>query len=117
MGAMSKTKGKVGEREVAALLKKYGFDARRGQQFSGSPDSPDVVHNMEGFHIEVKRSETLALYDALEQAGEDKDKHEQALVFHRRNNRPWVVIMEAEDFLKLAAQYIYEKESPPCASS
>ena len=35
----SRRKGKVGEREFAALLREHGFDARRGQQFSGSPDS------------------------------------------------------------------------------
>ena len=34
----SRRKGKVGEREFAALLRENGFDARRGQQFSGSPD-------------------------------------------------------------------------------
>ena len=109
MGIMSKTKGKVGEREVAALLKKYGFDARRGQQFSGGGDSPDVAHNMDGFHIEVKRSETFALYDALAQANADKKSDEDAIVFHRRNNRQWVVVMEAEDFLRLMTTYVYKE--------
>lgn len=107
MGAMSRTKGKVGEREVAALLKKHGFTARRGQQFAGGGDSPDVVHSMDGFHIEVKRSETFALYDALAQADKDKKVGEDSLVFHRRNNKPWVVAMDAEAFLKLMAQYVY----------
>lgn len=107
MGAMSKTKGKVGEREVAALLKKYGFEARRGQQFAGGGDSPDVVHSMEGFHVEVKRSETFALYDALAQANRDKKQNEDALVFHRRNNKPWVVVMEAEAFMELMTNYVY----------
>lgn len=109
MGIMSKTKGKVGEREVAALLKKYGFEARRGQQFSGGGDSPDVAHNMDGFHIEVKRSETFALYDALAQANADKKSDEDAIVFHRRNNRQWVVVMEAEDFLRLMTTYVYKE--------
>lgn len=109
MGAMSRTKGKVGEREVAALLKKHGFEARRGQQFAGGGDSPDVVHSMEGFHIEVKRSETFALYDALAQAEKDKKKGEDALVFHRRNNKPWVVAMDAEAFLKLMTSYVYKE--------
>ena len=36
-------KGKVGEREFAELLRAHGFDARRGQQFAGGADSPDVV--------------------------------------------------------------------------
>ena len=39
----SRQKGKVGEREFAALLRVQGFDARRGVQFCGGVDSPDVV--------------------------------------------------------------------------
>jgi Holliday junction resolvase len=111
MGAMSKTKGKIGEREVAALLKKHGFEARRGQQYAGGGDSPDVVHSMDGFHIEVKRSETLALYAALEQAYEDKAEDETALVFHRRNGKRWVVLMDADDFLSLMTRYVYTGEA------
>lgn len=107
MGAMSKTKGKVGEREVAALLRKHGFEARRGQQFAGGQESPDVVHSMEGFHIEVKRSETFAPYDALAQANRDKKPDEDGLVFHRRNNKDWIVVMDAEAFLKLMTQFVY----------
>lgn len=107
MGAMSRTKGKVGEREVAALLKKHGFNARRGQQYAGGGDSPDVVHSMDGFHIEVKRSETFAPYAAMEQADKDKEDEEDSLVFHRRNNKPWLVVMDAEAFLKLMAEFVY----------
>lgn len=101
MGKMSKTKGKVGEREVAALLRSYGFEARRGQQFAGGTDSPDVVHNMPGFHIEVKRTETTALYAWLKQAATDAKPEEIPVVFHRKNNGGWIVIMTAEDFLSI----------------
>jgi|TARA_R100000750_G_C2319309_1_gene85680 Holliday junction resolvase len=100
----SKLKGKNGELEVAHLLKEYGFNARRGQQFAGGQDSPDVVHSVEGIHIEVKRTEAFRLYDALEQAEADKNEHEQAVVFHRKNNQPWVVVLKAEDFLKVMKQ-------------
>ncbi len=68
MSKMSKEKGKHGEREVAELLRKYGFDARRGQQFSGGDGSPDVVHNIEGLHIEVKRTEKFDLESAMTKA-------------------------------------------------
>lgn len=101
MGKMSKEKGKVGEREVAALLKSYGFEARRGQQFAGGGDSPDVVHNIPGLHIEVKRTEQLNMYAALEQADNDSKMGEYPVVFHRKNNQPWVVVMGAEEFLSL----------------
>jgi|TARA_R110000824_G_scaffold18891_1_gene74085 Holliday junction resolvase len=100
-GRKSRNKGKVGEREVANLLKSYGYEARRGQQFHGGGDSPDVVHSMEGFHIEVKYVEKLGLYPAMEQADGDKKPEEASIVFHRRSRKPWVVVLYAKDFLDL----------------
>jgi Holliday junction resolvase len=108
MGMKSKAKGKLGELEVAKLLQEFGFEARRGQQFAGGGDSPDVVHKMTGFHIEVKRTETFGLYDALEQAKGDRKAGEDALVFHRRNSKDWVVVMDAREFLKLMVEYVYD---------
>lgn len=104
----SRDKGKVGELEVAALLKKHGFEARRGQQFSGGGDSPDVVHNLDGFHIEVKRVENFSLYTALDQANRDKKPNDDAILFHRRNKKPWVVVMDADKFLQMMREFVYE---------
>jgi len=39
----SREKGKRGERQWRDELRANGYTARRGQQFAGSPDSPDVV--------------------------------------------------------------------------
>lgn len=100
MGLHSKNKGKLGELEVAKLLARFGYTARRGQQYAGGGNSPDVVHNMDGFHIEVKRTERFALYPALEQANADKKPKEISVVFHRMNNKNWVVVMDAEEFLR-----------------
>lgn len=50
----SRQKGKRGEREAAKFLQSLGIVARRGQQFSGGKDSPDVVTELENVHIEVK---------------------------------------------------------------
>lgn len=100
----SKAKGKRGELEVAKLLRDYGFEARRGQQFSGSPDSPDVVHNIEGYHVEVKFTERLNLYAALEQAENDGDIQETPVVFHKRKHKPWVVIIFAHDFMEMLSE-------------
>ncbi len=108
MGLKSKTKGKVGEREVAELLREFGFNARRGQQFSGSPDSPDVVSDMDGFHIEVKRTgKQTDLFAAIEQAKRDRKEGEDALVFHRKNNKDWIVAMDAREFLRLVVKYVF----------
>ena len=100
MGKASRDKGKRGEREVAELLRDHGIPARRGVQYAGGADSPDVV-GLDGVHIEVKRSETLALYPALEQALEDARPGDIATVWHRRSGRRWVVVLHADDFLAL----------------
>lgn len=97
-------KGKAGEREAAALLKQYGFEARRGQQFSGGGDSPDVVHNIPNVHIEVKRTETLSIYKAMEQAREDC-AGKVPVVLHRRNGKEWLAILPAGDLLR-ALQFL-----------
>jgi Holliday junction resolvase len=101
MGAMSRRKGAAAEREVAELLRSHGFQARRGQQFSGSPDSPDVVHDIEGIHIEVKRTESFRLYPALEQARQDRRAGDIPVVLHRQNGREWVAVLPAEDLLAI----------------
>lgn len=100
MGKMSREKGKRGEREVAKLIKAFGFaDARRGQQYNGL-DGDDVV-GLPGFHVEVKRVEHFQLWKALEQAGNDARQGDEPIVFHRKNGKPWVVVMYADTFLGL----------------
>ncbi len=106
IGRGSKNKGKVGEREVVALLRKYGYEARRGQQYAGGGDSPDVVHNMEladdcAIHIEVKRGEQLSLWASLAQADEEAWPSDIPVVFHRKNHQDWVVILDAIDFITI----------------
>ena len=105
MGKMSRTKGKVGEREVAGLLRDYGYDGRRGQQFAGIHGDADVV-GLPGVHIEVKRTERLNLYDAFAQSKRDAKEGEIPTVWHRKNNAEWVVIISAEDFLRIVGEYI-----------
>ena len=100
MGKTSRDKGKRGEREVAELLRDHGIPARRGVQYAGGADSPDVI-GLEGVHIEVKRTETLRLYPALEQALAERKPGDIATVWHRPNSRPWAVIMFAADFIAL----------------
>lgn len=97
----SDQKGKVGEREFANFLKAHGIEARRGQQFSGGGDSPDVVHSLPGIHFEVKRVEKFALWDAIEQAETDRKEADIPVVAHRKNRREWVVVLYAEDFIHL----------------
>jgi hypothetical protein len=116
----SRTKGKVGEREFAALLREHGFDARRGQQFSGSPDSPDVVSDaLAWLHVEVKRVQNLNLTDACAQAERDqtgsgltKNKKLAWVVAHRRNHQPWLITLTAETFFKFLCGTLPPENKP-----
>lgn len=98
----SRDKGARGEREVAKILTDQGYNARRGQQFSGSPDSPDVV--VEGLpyniHFEVKRVESGNPYKWLEQAERDAGV-KFPLVVHKRNGKDWIAILSLKDFLTM----------------
>lgn len=97
----SKQKGKRGELEFAHWLSDQGFDARRGQQFSGSPESPDVVcAALPWLHCEIKRVEKLNLTDACAQAEGDCGG-KAWIVAHRRNNGPWLITMTGELFARL----------------
>lgn len=64
MGKMQREKGKRGERELAGILRKYGFDSRRGQQYSGANGDADVA-GLPGIHVEVKRVERLNISEAM----------------------------------------------------
>lgn len=100
MGRMSKEKGKRGEREVAALMREHGFEARRGQQYRGGDDSPDVVHNVPGLHVEVKFRQRFSIYEALDKADEEAPNDRLQAIFHRQVRKPWLVTLYAHDFLE-----------------
>jgi Holliday junction resolvase len=100
----SRTKGKRGELEFSALLRAHGFDARRGQQFSGSPDSPDVVSAaLPWLHIEVKRVEHLNLAEACAQAKRDAGA-KPWIVAHRKNRGPWMITLDSDALYELLRQ-------------
>jgi hypothetical protein len=98
----SRAKGQRGELEVRDLLRAAGFEAERGQQRAGGSDSPDVKHNIPGYHIEVKLCEQFNLFKALAQATQD-NPNAIPLIFHRRNYMPWMVCLPAEVLLRLLA--------------
>lgn len=108
MGKASREKGKRGERELASRLREYGYDARRGVQYQGGKDSPDVV-GLPGIHIEVKRTERLELYGALSQSKGDAG-NDKPVVIHRKNNSEWVVIQPLEDWIELFRAWEVEKD-------
>ncbi len=98
----SRSKGKRGELEAAKeWVRVMGGTARRGQQFSGGQESPDVISSHETLHLEVKRCEAGNPYRWMEQAVRDAgDK--TPLVLHRRNGQPWLVMVRLDDVPRLA---------------
>lgn len=101
----SRQKGARGEREgAAAWASVMGGSARRGQQFAGGAESPDIVTDFPGIHIEVKRTERGNPYSWLDQAIADAGPDKCPLVLHRRNNQEWIVIARLTDVPRLAAE-------------
>lgn len=104
LGRRSKQKGKRGEREVANILKRYGYEARRTAQYCGSTGDASDVIGLEGYHIEVKNVERLNLWKAIEQSTHDAmeaGKNETPVVVFKRSREPWQICMEFEEFLKI----------------
>lgn len=100
----SREKGAKGERELAGVLREYGYtEAKRGQQFCGINGNADVI-GLPHIHIECKRVEKLNLYNAMEQAKKDT-KGKLPAVFHRKNRSKWLVTMELTDFMKIYQEY------------
>ncbi len=102
MGRRSKEKGIRGEREFAKLCREHGYEARRGQQYNGI-DGEDVV-GLPGIHVEVKRTEALRIYDAMEQAKQDANG-KMAIVAHRKNGKEWLIVMCADDWFEMFREY------------
>ncbi len=97
----SRNKGKRGELELAEFLRGRGFDARRGVQYAGGHDSPDIVSEALGpFHVECKRTERTDMYGWLAQAQRDCG-NKVPVVAHKKNRQEWVAILRLEDLLAL----------------
>lgn len=104
MGKKSRHKGCRGEREAAAEISRlFHVEARRGRQYCGDPEAPDVRTAIAQVHFEVKRTESLRLYPAMEQAAADAGEN-VPVVLYRANHRPWVAIVRLEDLPRLAVQ-------------
>ena len=99
----SKRKGKVGELELAAILRSHGWvGAQRGVQYKGSPGSADV-EGIPGVHFERKRVRALQIYPSMAQARADMGYGDIAVVSFRGNGvgKAELAILTLEDFLGL----------------
>lgn len=94
----SRTKGKMGEIELAQLLRNQGhLEARRGQQYCGLDGNADVI-GVKGIHIECKRQEKVFDEMWMKQAEDDARKGEIPVVIYRRNREQWKVLIRQNLF-------------------
>ncbi len=96
----SRQKGAGGEREFSKVLQAAGIQSRRGQQFSGGKDSPDVTNDLTNVHFEVKRTEAGNPYKWFEQAKND-GTGKMPIVAHRKNGEQWLGILDMNDLIDL----------------
>lgn len=109
MGNKSQRKGADGERELAAVLREYGYEIRRGGSLSFG-EVPDLM-GLPGVHIEVKRVERLNVPEAMRQAVRDSEAFRDGApaVFHRRSREPWLVTMQLADWINLYNRTLSEE--------
>lgn len=100
----SKQKGKRGELELAKILREYGYDTRRTQQYCGNTGEAADIVGLPYIHVEVKRVEKLNIDEAMEQAKRDC-KNGLPAVFHRRNGKQWKVTMYLDDWMQIYSEY------------
>ena len=101
MGKSSQRKGADGERELADILRSYGYQIERGGSLSFG-NIPDL-YGLSGIHIECKRVERLNIQEAMQQATRDAKRFGDGkpTVFHRRNRHGWLVTMQIDDWMEL----------------
>ena len=100
-GRKSQRKGADGERELASLLRGYGYQIERGGSMSFG-EVPDLT-GLHGIHIEAKRCEQVRLSEWMAQAERDANRFQDGApaVFFRRSRSPWLVVMKLEDWIRL----------------
>ena len=102
----SRQKGARAERELAKILREHGFDARRGQQFSGI-EGEDVV-GLPLIHIECKNVQKLNLRDAMAQSERDAKDDQIPVVMHKKDRKPWLVTLNLDDFIPMYKYWLKE---------
>jgi hypothetical protein len=105
MAVNSKQKGARYEREVALLLRKHGYEARRSVQYSGRVEESADVIGLPYMHIECKHYKNRAFdYEWLDQARRDA-KNTIPIVIHRTDNHRNLVTMDFDDWMQIYREF------------
>lgn len=100
MGKSQRTKGAAGEREVCHLIQDtLGIEAKRNLSQTREGGCDIAVGP---YHIEVKRRARIGgIYDWIGQAKDSCKDGERPVVFCRADGEKWLVVMTAEEALRL----------------
>jgi len=112
MSASQRRKGAAGEREWCAELAKHGITAKR--ELGQARDSGgDVV--VAPFLFEVKRHARFSIYEHMEQAIAAAPQYgcRVPVVALRGDDKGWLVVLRAEDFLPWVSPAGQAKLEPP----
>lgn len=101
MGRSERRKGADGEREVAGVIRHVAGIACDRVPNSGGLWIPGDVAGVDGFHIEVKRQETLRLPLWLRQAADDAPAGSVPVVVFRQSLTPWQATLPLHAFAQL----------------
>lgn len=113
MGKMSRDKGARFERQVAAMFREYGYDASRSAQHEGKTGQSHDIKGTPFLSVECKHQEKMHLYDWYEQSVTDAEaegKGNVPVVIHKQNNKPILVTIGFDDFMKMYNEFVAGKE-------
>lgn len=102
MSGTERRKGAAGEREVAELFRRYGFDCDRVPNSGGLRIKGDL-HGELPVHVEVKRQEVARPWLWQEQAASEAPAGVPWLVAFRRSRSAWLAMLELEQLVDLLA--------------
>jgi hypothetical protein len=98
----SKKKGSRAELALShELTRLFKVDARRGQQYQGGQDSPDIVFDKR-ISIECKHVNKLNINQAMLQSKNDSAPSQVPVVIHKADFKPWLVTVPLDDLIKFA---------------
>lgn len=97
-----KGKGNQGEREVVDILHAHGWTGARRNFGSGSQGGGDIT-GLPGVNVEVKRCETVRIWDWIAQSENDARPTDIGLVVFRRNRSQWYAVLPLDELLPLLA--------------
>ena len=103
-GKSSRARGKVGERELAAVLTEAGYPARRAQQYRGTESSADIaceLLELLGLHIECKRTERLLFNEWWETVVADAGNKKTPVICWRKDRGDWIAFIPLTKLLAL----------------